>query len=173
MELGDVAAVYSTDLLRGALPALDLYRKIVSRVSQEESLKHPVLYCETRLLRERDMGELEGKHYEELNCDNVGTVGKYLYRLSDIPGGESLAAVGHRAELISKKLRQLERDSSETIVVPVITHGCFKNYLITACEQYSGFDISRLSLYRVSGNLAGFQVRCKNQRVEEILPFPR
>lgn len=159
LKLGHVSAVYTSDLMRCRDPALDLYRKISAQASD------PVLYCETPLLRERNFGAFEGKHYQETGCDSVASIGSYLYSLDSIETGESKTAARERARntlkfLVGYQQHDHGQDPNEQggqemhAVVVGMTHGCFMNYLLTELEGRN-----ELLPYSPTGNLSGFKVQ--------------
>ncbi len=184
LDLGNVVAVYTSDLLRCRLPAYDLYRKLVTRLEGPERmicsdiLQSPLPYVETPLLRERSFGAWEGKSYAELGFEDVGSVGTHLYELHKIPDGEDIDYVGQRAAAIAKMMilcnqRRIRYDDIN--IVPVIGHNCILNYIITALLQRShDFDSTRLSPYRPCGNLSGVRVQIDEFNiVRDILPCPK
>jgi broad specificity phosphatase PhoE len=160
VELGFVAAVYTSDLQRCSEPAFNLHRKIAAQTSL------PVPYSLTPLLRERNFGSLEGKPYDILGHDSVESVGNYLYHL-EIPDGEGKDASRARAADALRSLLYYQVPQMTTVVV-AMTHGCFMNYMLTELEGNV-----ELSPYRPSGNLSGFRVRVGDDKlVKDIIPFP-
>lgn len=160
-SLGVVAGVHSSDLLRAAAPADDLYRKL--RVYCNE----PLFILQNEMYRERHFGDLEGQPYHALGCADLGTVGEILYRRKEVPHGESLEYVQDRASAVADYV--LQYDNSVHCVLPIMTHTLFMNYLINALERRSPQD---LSMYRVVPNLCGFHLQIEERNVLQINPFP-
>ena len=175
--LGDVVSVYSSDLQRCSLPAFDLYRKLVKNAEADKERNEfpwPIPFVQTRYLRERSFGVLEGKSYHALGVDDVRSVGELFYCRGEIEAGESVHDALGRASVISDEILH-PKGCIKKGVIPVVTHGCFLNYLITAFEQCHQFDPSNLSVYRAAGNLSGFRVQIDNfhgYQVREIAQFP-
>lgn len=174
LGLGEIVSVYTSDLKRCRIPAYDLYRKVVSRTKHQ----WPIPYVETPLLRERCFGVLEGKCYADFDVDNAGSLGQKLYALGIIEAGESKEETGERAAFIARELRDPAGyfGYMDHAIIPVVTHGCFLNYLITALIQCNGFDCNSLAEYRAAGNLRGFRVQLDNSKRElpvcDIISFP-
>ncbi|MBI5393078.1 histidine phosphatase family protein [Candidatus Woesearchaeota archaeon] len=151
--IGEVSALYTTDLKRGRMPAEDLSRKL------KELYGKPIIYESTPLLRERNLGELEGKPYATISED-FDKVVHYTYMTETIAGGESRQQLQQRAA----KVRELYIADKQGIVV-IISHGVFLKYLLDNLENTT--DVKR-----TLENLKGYHVTLDNNTLQQLCQFP-
>ena len=152
--------VYTSDLLRCALPAEDLHRRLSKQYPLQPLVKTP-------LLRERHFGNHEGKPYTTFDSTNTRELGEKLYRMQEMPNGESVAQCQKRARSIASEFYEHRNDSC---LVIALSHGCFINYVLNELEGRSPDDLSQ---YRGAYNFEGFQLRFHGTKLRDMHSFPR
>src|SRR3989338_143440 len=124
--IGEVSALYTTDLKRGRIPAESLRYKL--EILYEKS----ILYESTPLLRERNLGELEGKPYTMISTD-FDKVVHHTYMTETIQGGESRQQLQER----TAQVRELYIADKQGVII-MISHGVFLKYLLDNLENTQG-----------------------------------
>lgn len=152
--------IYASDLLRCALPAEDLHRRLSQHYPLEPLVKTP-------LLRERHFGSHEGKPYATFNAVNARELGEKLYRMREMPEGESVAQCQERAKGIASEF-YVHRNNPCLVIA--ISHGCFINYVLNVLEGRSSDDLSQ---YHGAHNFEGFRLRFQGRQLQDMHPFPR
>ena len=152
--IGEVSAVYTTDLKRGRIPAESLRYKL------EQLYGKPILYETTPLLRERNLGELEGKPYTMISADFAEVV-QHTYMAETIHDGESKQQLEKRAA----RVRELYIVDKQGIIV-IISHGVFLKYLLDNLENTTGVQ-------RWLENLKGYHAKLDNNTLLQLKQFPR
>ena len=112
-----ITDIHSTDVKRGALPARDLYGRLCAHFTG-------ILYTETPVLRERHVGDYQGKRYDQIGKPPEMFAGEYFYRMGDIEGGEDLKTVQERARSAANILCQYRDDLTIGML-----HCCFMGFL--------------------------------------------
>lgn len=117
---GPFDAFYSSDLRRTLLPAERIVEYLKNR--QEK----PLELTSTRILRERNLGTLQGKKYEEVDTKGKRLV-DYVFETEQIPKGESKTATLRRVELfVTKYLQEYINKGGR---IGMVGHGWLINYL--------------------------------------------
>lgn len=113
-------ALFSSDLQRTRLPAERIVEYLKNR--QEK----PLGLVSTKLLRERNLGTLQGKKYEEVDTKGKRLV-DYVFEEERIPKGESKTATLRRVELFATKY--LQEYINQGGRIGMVGHGWLINYL--------------------------------------------
>lgn len=114
-------AFFSSDLERARLPA----KRIVEYLRERQ--EKPLELIATELLRERDLGVLQGKRYGEVDTGGKNPV-DYIFEVEVIPGGESKSdAIGRAKRFVEEYLQKYINERGR---VGIVGHGWMINYLI-------------------------------------------
>ena len=112
LEKENISKIISSDIPRCVITSKEILKKI----------KVPIVY--TSLIREKDNGELIGRHHKEINWNDFGSD----FETRKAPNGENLLEVKERSRKFFKELLEEFKDSKETILV--VSHGAFLKILI-------------------------------------------
>ena len=146
---GSFDAFFSSDLQRTILPA----ERIVAYLRKKQ--ERPIEFRAMELLRERNLGVLQGKKYEEVDAKGKSLV-DYIFEEEDILEGESKTDTIRRVETFATE--HLQKYIENGGRVGIVGHGWWINYLINFLFGY----YSRA--YNLMGNLKMILllIDCKN-----------
>ena len=85
------------------------------------------------LIKEKDNGDFEGKHYSEIDWSKFGK----SFELIKPPNGENLIMVRKRTRLFWKNINERFKDNNDTVLI--VSHGVFLKVFIG--------DLLNMSLY--------------------------
>lgn len=117
---GPFDAFFSSDLQRTRLPA----ERIEAYLKKRQ--KKPLEFESMEILRERELGILQGKRYEEVDTKGKSLV-DYVFEEEIILEGESKTATIKRVELFATEHLQKYIDKGDR--VGIVGHGWWINYL--------------------------------------------
>lgn len=136
-------AFFSSDLQRARLPA----ERIVAYLRNRQ--KKPLEFKSMELLRERNVGILQGKKREDVDTKRKGFI-DYILGEEYISGGESKSEAIERVKTFVAKYLQKYVNSGGR--VGIVGHGWWINYLINfLLNDYSGHynQIKNLEMIRL------------------------